>query len=103
MKNPLLKAIVIVLLTFFVLSCTKNKPTETQEKNYAQTHYTKTETTITMRDGIQLFKTIYSPKDQSTAYPILLMRTPYSCRPYGTDKYRKKIGTKYPDNKVLNN
>lgn len=45
-----------------------------------------------MRDGVKLFTTIYSPKDKSVSYPILLMRTPYSCSPYGPDKYRKNIG-----------
>ncbi len=45
-----------------------------------------------MRDGTALFTTIYAPKDQSTTYPILLMRTPYSCRPYGPDKFKRNIG-----------
>ena len=45
-----------------------------------------------MRDGTKLFTAIYSPKDTSRSYPILLLRTPYSCRPYGEDKFRSKIG-----------
>ncbi len=55
-------------------------------------HYTKTETTITMRDGIKLHTTIYAPKDTSKKYPILLYRTPYSCKPYGENAFRTKIG-----------
>lgn len=55
-------------------------------------HYNKQEVYITMRDGIRLHTTIYSPKDTSTTYPILLNRTPYSSRPYGEDKFRSKIG-----------
>ena len=43
-----------------------------------------------MRDGVKLHATIYSPKDTSKTYPILLQRTPYSCQPYGEDKFRKK-------------
>jgi putative CocE/NonD family hydrolase len=46
-------------------------------------NYTKTEVMIPMRDGIKLFTTIYAPKDQSEAHPILVTRTPYSCAPYG--------------------
>ncbi len=92
MKNLPLKAVFILLLIIFVSSCNKNNPPEAQEVNYVQTHYDKIETTITMRDGIQLFTTIYSPKDQGTTYPILLMRTPYSCQPYGANKFRKNIG-----------
>jgi putative CocE/NonD family hydrolase len=54
--------------------------------------YNKEEVNITMRDGVKLHTTIYAPKDTSKEYPILLMRTPYSCRPYGEDKFRSKIG-----------
>ena len=63
-----------------------------QDENYVRTHYDKTETTIAMRDGVKLFTAIYSPKDTSKKYPILLQRTPYSCQPYGQDQYRSKIG-----------
>ena len=62
-----------------------------QEYN-PQDHYTKKEVQIKMRDGVHLHTTIYSPKDTSKKYPILLQRTPYSCRPYGEDQFRKSIG-----------
>lgn len=55
-------------------------------------HYNKMEVSITMRDGIKLHTTIYSPKDTSKKYPILLQRTPYSSMPYGEDQFRSKIG-----------
>ncbi len=55
-------------------------------------HYNKQEVTIAMRDGIKLHTTIYSPKDTSKTYPIIMSRTPYSCRPYGEDQFRSKIG-----------
>ncbi|MDP2060394.1 MAG: CocE/NonD family hydrolase [Flavobacteriaceae bacterium] len=55
-------------------------------------HYDKQEVSIVMRDGIKLHTTIYSPKDTSKKYPILLQRTPYSCAPYGPDEFRKNIG-----------
>ncbi len=54
---------------------------------YIRDHFTKREMMIPMRDGKQLFTAIYSPKDQSKKYPILLKRTPYSCNPYGTDAF----------------
>lgn len=54
--------------------------------------YNKQETSIVMRDGIKLHTTIYSPKDTSKKYPILLQRTPYSCAPYGPGEFRKNIG-----------
>jgi putative CocE/NonD family hydrolase len=55
-------------------------------------NYSKQEVTIEMRDGINLHTTIYSPKDTSKTYPIMMQRTPYSCRPYGEDQFRSKIG-----------
>lgn len=55
-------------------------------------NYDKKEVTIAMRDGIKLHTTIYSPKDTSKTYPIIMSRTPYSCRPYGEDQFRSKIG-----------
>ncbi|AXG72180.1 cocaine esterase [Kordia sp. SMS9] len=85
-----------LILAFLCVSCTKtsktNKDTAAVEDTYVQEHYDKQEVTIAMRDGIKLHTTIYSPKDKSETYPILMMRTPYSCRPYGEDKFRKKIG-----------
>ncbi|MFT5862046.1 MAG: putative CocE/NonD family hydrolase [Flavobacteriales bacterium] len=55
-------------------------------------NYSKQEVTIDMRDGIKLHTTVYSPKDTSKTYPIMMLRTPYSCRPYGEDQFRSKIG-----------
>ena len=43
--------------------------------------YRKTDTLITMRDGVRLYTIIYQPKDNSTAYPILMERTPHSIAP----------------------
>src|SRR5512136_1299357 len=50
-------------------------------------NYTKIERQIPMRDGIKLFTSIYVPKDISTDHPVLMERTPYSCRPYGEDNW----------------
>ena len=50
-------------------------------------HYTKKEVDIVMRDGTKLHTTIYSPKDTSKKYPILMQRTPYSSRPYGEGQF----------------
>src|SRR5690242_20496457 len=58
---------------------------------YVREHYTKYEYKITMRDGVKLFTSVYAPKDDSQRYPILLTRTPYSCKPYGVDAYPIKL------------
>ncbi|MFK7834158.1 MAG: CocE/NonD family hydrolase [Winogradskyella sp.] len=69
-----------------------SKSQQTEKVYNSKDHYTKKEVMIEMRDGINLHTTIYSPKDTSKTYPILMMRTPYSCRPYGEDQFRSKIG-----------
>jgi uncharacterized protein len=92
MKNYPFKALILLLLTLLLVSCSKTTTTKQEGSKYVQKNYTKTETTITMRDGIELFTTIYSPKDTSKTYPILLQRTPYSVRPYGSDKFKTRIG-----------
>jgi putative CocE/NonD family hydrolase len=51
-------------------------------------NYFKIERSISMRDGVKLFTSIYIPKDSSQKHPIMLMRTPYSCAPYGEGKFR---------------
>ncbi|MGB3131690.1 MAG: CocE/NonD family hydrolase, partial [Saprospiraceae bacterium] len=50
-------------------------------------NYTKREEMIEMRDGIKLYTAIYTPKDNSENHPIMFMRTPYSCNPYGVGQY----------------
>ena len=59
---------------------------------YIREHYTKEEHRIPMRDGVRLFTAIYAPKDTSRRYPILMMRTPYSVRPYGKDQFARSLG-----------
>jgi putative CocE/NonD family hydrolase len=49
--------------------------------------YDKKETYITMRDGIRLFTSIYSPKDTTVSHPILIIRTPYNSEPSGPDNF----------------
>ncbi|RYU90192.1 CocE/NonD family hydrolase [Mucilaginibacter terrigena] len=61
---------------------------------YVQEHYTKKDVYITMRDGVKLFTSIYTPKDASKAnkYPIMMQRTCYSIAPYGETKYPGNLG-----------
>ncbi|MFT4205025.1 MAG: CocE/NonD family hydrolase [Chitinophagaceae bacterium] len=59
---------------------------------YARTHYDKKEIMVPMRDGVQLFTSIYTPKDTSRTYPIMMMRTCYSVAPYDPDRYKLLLG-----------
>jgi putative CocE/NonD family hydrolase len=64
----------------------------TSDGNYIKANYTKYEHRIPMRDGARLHTAVYVPKDTSQQYPILMTRTPYSCRPYGIDQYPNSVG-----------
>ena len=65
---------------------------QTEAEFKVEDHYNKREVEITMRDGKKLHTTIYSPKDTSKEYPILMTRTPYSSRPYGEGQFRSLLG-----------
>jgi len=56
-------------------------------------HYTKFEHRIAMRDGVRLFTRVYVPKDDSQRWPIVLTRTPYALKPYGSDNYNDPVGS----------
>ncbi len=56
------------------------------KKEITTDDYDKFEYRIPMRDGVELFTSVYIPKDRSRKYPILMTRTPYSVGPYGKDK-----------------
>ena len=77
----------LILLIIFQFA----KAQEVNEE-YVKEHYNKSEKYITMRDGTRLFTSIYTPKDDSQKYPILLNRTPYTVAPYGLDKYKSSLG-----------
>ncbi|QTE34757.1 CocE/NonD family hydrolase [Mucilaginibacter gossypii] len=64
------------------------------QSNYVKEHFTKKDVYITMRDGVKLFTSIYTPKDASSQnkYPMMMMRTCYSIAPYGEDKYPQRLG-----------
>ena len=59
---------------------------------YIRQNYQKREVQIPMRDGIKLHTAIYQPRDRQQRYPILFVRSPYSCRPYGEDQYPSRLG-----------
>jgi putative CocE/NonD family hydrolase len=63
-----------------------------ERSDYIRENYAKYEYRIPVRDGITLFTSVYKPYDDSKKYPVLLLRTPYSVRPYGTDSYQSWLG-----------
>ncbi len=74
--------LLIVLISFSLSVLSQN-----EDSIWFVNNYKKMERQITMRDGIKLFTAIYVPKDASEKHPVLITRTPYSCWPYGEDKF----------------
>ena len=48
-----------------------------KDTTFIRTQYDKKDVYITMRDGVRLYTSIYSPKSNLNYYPIILTRTPY--------------------------
>ena len=93
MKHTTLRSFFLLFLIISISACTKDtKNTDNFVDPFVKDNYDKKEVTIIMRDSFNLHTTIYSPKDKSKTYPILLKRTPYSCRPYGENEFPSKIG-----------
>src|SRR5690242_4681568 len=77
----------------FVLPLGAQTPADTKKQlEYTRANYTKYDYRIPMRDGVRLYTTIYTPKDTSHPWPMLMQRTPYSVGPYGVDNYRPVVG-----------
>jgi hypothetical protein len=54
--------------------------------------FDKQEIMIPMRDGVKLFTAVYTPKDTTKVYPIIITRSPYSSGPYGKESFAKFFG-----------
>ncbi|WP_166387021.1 CocE/NonD family hydrolase [Polaribacter sp. 11A2H] len=97
------KLLLLTFLSLFLLtSCNSTIEKEAKKETFVADNYTKKEVNIVMRDGTKLHTTIYSPKDTSKEYPILMQRTPYSSAPYGDGKMKTKIGPNVHLMKELN-
>lgn len=70
------------------------------DTNWLAKNYTKQEVQISMRDGLKLFTSIYSPKDVSEKHPTLMVRTPYSLNPYGPGRFSPYLMTSHYSNYV---
>ena len=75
-----------LLLFFFIIPFITKA--ENADSTWFVNNYIKKEQYITMRDGIRLFTSIYIPKDITEKHPVLITRTPYSCGPYGENKFK---------------
>ena len=77
---------------FWGCTASSDAPTQSDHAAFVRENYSKTEQLVSMRDGAQLFTIVYTPRDTSQTYPIMLLRTPYSVGPYGLDEYKEQLG-----------
>ena len=68
----------LFIIVFIGISFNTNA--QDADSAWIRKNYTKKEVYIPMRDGIRLFTSIYIPKNTTESHPILMTRTPYSCR-----------------------
>ena len=62
------------------------------DTRWLEANYTKREAMVEMRDGIKLYTAIYEPATKKKR-PVLMVRTPYSCSPYGNGWASDLTGT----------
>jgi len=91
-RKPLPRCTVAAAALFLFLAASGFQRAQYTDSYRVREHYTKSEHSVPMRDGVRLFTIVYAPKDASRKYPILLTRTAYSIAPYGADAYRDVIG-----------
>ena len=69
-----------ILLIISLISCTSETVIDQQ---WLEENYTKKEAMVQMRDSVSLYTSVYEPIG-ATDRPVLMVRTPYSCAPYGS-------------------
>jgi uncharacterized protein len=79
-----------LLFSTVAVMCQQN-----EDSVWIRTNYIKKEYQVPMRDGIKLFTSVYMPKNPTGKNPILMMRTPYSCSPYGEENWRAYWNSHY--------
>ena len=84
-------ASVVVVATSPAIAHAQPGGADTALARLIRERYVKREVRIRVRDGAQLFTSIYVPRDTTHRYPVLMSRTPYSVAPYGAD-YKMALG-----------
>lgn len=87
-------ATALLLIATFTLACLRSTAAAgTLDRAGVEAAYTKHEFRVPMRDGVRLHTRVLLPKDDTQQYPILLRRTPYGLRPYGSSAFSEPVGS----------
>ena len=81
----------LLFVTFSVSLMAQNGKNVTVK--WLKDNYTKREVMIPMRDGARLYTAVYEPVSEAKAKPVMLVRTPYSLKPYGFEEERNLLKT----------
>ena len=81
-----------IITLILVLTTMGSYAQNSTDSAFVRQNYEKMEYQIPMRDGVKLYTIVYTPKDKSVEYPVLMKRTCYSISPYGEDLYLKSLG-----------
>ncbi len=82
MRN--LKWLVAALFVLFLYTANA----EIADSLFVASNYDKAEYFIEMRDGVKLYTIVYTPKDRTQTYPVLMNRTCYNVQSYSNFKLR---------------
>lgn len=81
------KSNLLIVAAIFIILMAVSASAYSQSMDALKKKYDKQEVYITMRDGVRLFTSIYTPKSKSGTYPMLLNRTPYNIEPGGAASF----------------
>lgn len=84
----MIRRFVLAVLLFCCVLCLA---AQSVDEAWVKSHYEKQEYYIPMRDGVHLFTAVYKPRESKGGNPFLVMRTPYSCSPYGVENYNSGL------------
>jgi uncharacterized protein len=92
-----------IIPAIFIILMAVSASAYSQSIDALKKRYDKQEVYITMRDGVKLFTSIYTPKSKDGPYPILLNRTPYNIEPGGPSSfnYYTLLYSRYTDNDYI--
>lgn len=76
-----------ILSSILLLFITTTSCAQEADSLYLKKHYDLKEYRIPMRDGAELFTAVYTPKNTSKEYPILMNRTCYNASKYSNYEY----------------
>jgi uncharacterized protein len=85
------RVIIVLIISILSLLPLAGIAQHEQDSAWIRENFTKKEQYISMRDGVKLFTAIYIPKDNSEKHPLLMVRTPYSCAPYGEQNFSARL------------